>query len=109
MKNLVPSLILFSKYLEPQILADELAKLLTTAKKHAKAIYEFRTILRTLSIKRGFGYKIALIGRINSAVKTRILSITRFNKQNTQQTLSKNVSFATAQIKARIGAFGIKV
>jgi len=33
-KNFVPSLMIFSKYLEPQLLAEEVAKIVKDVKKH---------------------------------------------------------------------------
>lgn len=108
-KRLVPSLMIFSKYLEPQLLADELAKVIKNVKKHRWILKDLHKILKTLPLKRGLGYKIALIGRINGARKTRLFSLTKFKQHKSHQTLSKNVNFAMSQAKARIGTFGIKV
>jgi hypothetical protein len=108
-KSFVPSLMLFSKYLEPQLLAEEIAKIVKDVKKHRWILKDIHRILRTLPLKRGLGYKIALIGRINGARKTRLFSLTKFKQHKSHQTLSENVNFAMAQAKARIGTFGIKV
>jgi len=108
-KNFVPSLMIFSKYLEPQLLAEEVAKIVKDVKKHRWILKDIHRILRTLPLKRGLGYKIALIGRINGARKARLFSLTKFKQHRSHQTLSENVNFAMAQVKARIGTFGIKV
>ena len=108
-KSFVPSLMIFSKYLEPQLLAEEVAKIVKDVKKHRWILKDIHKILRTLPLKRGLGYKIALIGRINGARKARLFSLTKFKQHKSHQTLSENVNFAMAQVKARIGTFGIKV
>jgi len=59
--------------------------------------------------KRGVGYRIALLGRINGANKSRILYLKKLNRNRSRQTFSKNVNFAMAQARATIGVFGVKI
>ena len=60
-------------------------------------------------MKRGIGYRIALIGRIDGANKSRTLYLRKLNKSRARQTFSKNINFAMAQARATIGAFSIKI
>ena len=107
MKQFLPILSLFIKYLNPQILADHIAKEFEKTKKHRKIIFAIKNALRSLKFARGIGYRIAIIGRINSSKKSRAIYL----KKNTliRQNFEKKVNYATAQAKARIGSFGIKV
>ena len=107
--NLIITLTLFAKYLEAQPLADYLAKIIGATKKHALILKVIKTILRTLHFKRGVGYRIALIGRINGANKSRTLYLKKLNRNRSRQTFSKNVNFAMSQARATIGAFGVKI
>lgn len=66
-----------------------------------------REILKILRLGKNVGYKVALAGRINSADKSRLIYITRKNVP--LQVFDKNMNFAYAQAKARIGVFGIKI
>jgi hypothetical protein len=109
MSNLTSVLTLFAKYLEVQPLADYLAKIIGDTKKHALILKIIKTVLRTVHFKRGIGYRIALIGRINGANKSRTLYLKKLNRNRARQTLSKNVNFAMAQARATIGAFGVKI
>lgn len=103
------TLTLFAKYLDPQPLADHLAEIIGTTKKHAIILKLMKTILQTLHFKRGVGYRIALIGRINGTNKSRTFYLKKLNRNRARQTFLKNVNFATAQARATIGAFGVKI
>jgi len=107
--NLTTTLTLFAKYLEVQPLADHLAKIIGETKKHALTLKVIKTVLRTLRFKRGIGYRIALIGRINGAKKSRTIYLKKLNRNRSRQAFCKNVNFAMAQARATIGAFGVKV
>jgi hypothetical protein len=78
-------------------------------KKHRWLLNDIHTILKRLPLGIGLGYKIVLIGRIDGARKTRIISLAKFNRYRSQQTFSNHVNFAMTQTTARIGTFGIKV
>jgi ribosomal protein S3 len=106
---LTTTLTLFVKYLDPQPLADHLAKIIGATKKHASTLKLIKTVLRTLHFKRGVGYRIALIGRINGANKSRTIYLKKLNRNRPRQTFSKNVNFAMSQARATIGAFGVKI
>ena len=43
------------------------------------------TILRTFHLKRGLGYRIALIGRINGANKSRTIYLRKLNRNRSRQ------------------------
>ena len=90
-------------------MADQLAKIIGDTKKHALVLKIIKTILRTLRLKRGVGYRIALVGRINGANKSRIIYLKKLNRNRSRQTFLKNVNFAMSQAQATIGAFGVKV
>lgn len=107
--ELVPVLTLFAKYLDPQPLADTLAKVIGTTKKHAEALKTVEAVMRTLNLKRGIGYRISLMGRINGANKSRAIYLKKFKRNRPRQTFSRKVNFAMAQARAQIGAFGIKI
>jgi hypothetical protein len=107
--NLTTTLTLFAKYLDPQPLADHLAKIIGATKKHALTLKLIKTVLRTVHFKRGVGYRIALIGRINGANKSRTIYLKKLNRNRPRQTFSKNVNFAMSQARATIGAFGVKI
>ena len=107
--NLITTLTLFVKYLDPQPLADYLAKIIGETKKHAIILKILKTALRTLHFKRGLGYRIALSGRINGKNKTRTFYLKKLNRNRPRQSFSKNVNFAMAQARASIGAFGVKI
>ena len=106
-KYFIPTLMHFSKNLDPQILADIFAKVLYKAKKQTWMLNTIKDILKMLKLDKNVGYKIALAGRINSADKSRLVYITRKNVP--LQVFDKNMNFAYSQAKARIGVFGIKI
>lgn len=106
-RSFVPIASLFIKYLNPQILADHIAKEFEKTKYHYGIIYALAQALRALPFARAKGYRIAIIGRINSASKTRSYILNR--NVLIRQNFSKKVNFASAQARARIGSFGIKV
>lgn len=107
MQTFTPILSLFIKYLNPQILADHIAKEFEKTKKHKHIIYALSTTLRSLKFSRAIGYKIAIAGRINSSKKSRSYYLAK--KTLIRQNFSKKVNFAFSQARARIGSFGIKV
>ena len=106
-KYLIPTLIEFSRSLDPQLLAIFLAKVLHKAKKQTWFINTIKYILQAIRLPRNIGYKIILTGRINSKKKSRLIYIMR--KQITLQVFDNNMNFAYSQAKARIGTFGIKI
>lgn len=107
MRQFLPVLTLFIKYLNPQILADHIATEFEKTKKHRKIFFALKTALRALKFYRGIGYRIAIVGRLNSAAKSHTYYLTKncLSRLN----FSNKVNYATAQAKGRIGAFGIKV
>lgn len=107
MQTFTPILSLFIKYLNPQILADHIAKEFEKTKKHKHIIYALSTTLRSLKFSRAIGYRIAIAGRINSSKKSRSYYLAK--KTLIRQNFSKKVNFAFSQARARIGSFGIKV
>ena len=107
--SLLTTLTLFVKYLDPQPFADHLAKLIGKTKKHAQLLKSVESILRTFSLKRGLGYRIALVGRINGANKSKTLYLRKLNRNRSRQTFAKKVNFALAHARALIGTFGVKV
>lgn len=109
MSNLVTTLTLFAKYLDPQPLADALAKVIGNTKKHVSALKLVENVLRTLNFQRGVGYRIGLTGRANGAEKSHVMYLRKLNRNRPRQTFSKNVNFAMAQARATIGTFGIKI
>jgi len=106
-KYFIPTLMHFSRTLNPQPLSDLLAKVMYKAKKQTWMLNTIKDILRMLKLGKNVGYKIALAGRINSADKSRLIYITRKNVP--LQVFDKNMNFAYSQAKARIGVFGIKI
>jgi ribosomal protein S3 len=109
MPELISTLTLFAKYLEPQPLADNLAKIIGQTKRHADALKTVENVLRTLNFKRAVGYRISLIGRINGANKSRAIYLTKFKRNRPSQNFSRKVNFAMAQARAQIGTFGIRI
>lgn len=109
MSNLITTLTLFAKYLDPQPLAEALAKVIGNTKKHVSALKLVESVLRTLNLKRGVGYRIGLTGRANGADKSHVMYLRKLNRNRPRQTFSKNVNFAMAQARATIGTFGIKI
>lgn len=107
MQSFLPAAVLFIKYLNPQLLADHLAKEFEKTKRHNTVIYAMKAALRSLRFSRAKGYRIAIRGRFNSAEKTRTFCLAR--NLVSCQTFSQKVNFAYAQSRARIGSFGIKV
>ena len=107
MQSFTPILSLFIKYLDPQILADHLAKEFEKTKKHKPILYGLSAALRFLHMTRGLGYRISISGRINSSAKSRVFYLKR--QTAVRQTFSKRINFASAQSRARIGAFGVKI
>jgi ribosomal protein S3 len=102
-------LTLLTKFLDPQPLADHLAKIIGDTKSHASILKIMKSVLRALKFKRGLGYRIALSGRINGTNKSRTFYVKTLNEDRSRQTFSKNVNFAMSQARATIGAFGIKI
>ncbi len=107
MREFTPVLSLAIKYMNPQLIADHIAKEFEKTKNHKWLLSALGTVLRTLKFARSQGFRIAIHGRINSADKTRVYYI----KKNVliRQQFIENVNFASAQAKGRIGSFGIKV
>jgi ribosomal protein S3 len=101
--------LIFAKYADPQFLANELAKFIKRVKKQNWFLSDVNKILRLIPVKRGFAYKIAIIGRINGATKTRMFSLTKFKQYKSNQNFTKNINFAMAHAKTHIGIFGIKI
>ena len=106
-KYFIPTLMYFSRTLDPQPLANLLAKVVFKAKKQSWLLSTLQYILKIIKLNSNVGYKIALAGRINSADKSRLIYITRKNVP--LQVFDKNMNFAYSQAKARIGVFGIKI
>jgi len=106
-RNFMPIASLFIKYLNPQLLADFIAKEFERTKHHQAIIYGLANALKSLPFTRAKGYRIAIVGRINSSDKSRSFLINRnvFSRQN----FSSKINFASTQARARIGSFGIKV
>lgn len=107
MHSFMPMASLFIKYLNPQLLADHIAKEFEKTKHHKNILYALSNALRALPFARAKGYRISIVGRINSASKSRSYLLKR--NVFSRQTFSTKVNFASSQAKARIGAFGIKV
>jgi hypothetical protein len=107
--NFLTTVTLFSKYLNPQPLAEHLAKLINQSKNHSSVVKFTETLLHTVQMKRGVGYRIALIGRLDGANKSRTLCLKKLNRNRARQTFSKNVTFAMAHARASIGVFSIKI
>ena len=106
-RSFVPIASLFIKYLNPQLLADHIAKEFERTKHHQGIIFGLSQALRSLPFARAKGYRIAIAGRINSASKSRSYLLKR--NVLVRQDFSKKVNFASSQARARIGSFGIKV
>lgn len=106
-KYFIPSLMYFTRTLDPQILVELLAKVVYKAKKQTWMLSTIKDILKMIKLGRNVGYKIALAGRINSADKSRLIYITKKNVP--LQVFDKNMNFAYSQAEARIGVFGIKI
>jgi len=106
-KYFIPSLMYFSRTLDPQVLVEILAKVVYKAKKQTWMLSNVKDILKMIKLGKNVGYKIALAGRINSADKSRLIYITRKNVP--LQVFDKNMNFAYSQAEARIGVFGIKI
>lgn len=106
-RNFMPIASLCIKYLNPQLLADFIAKEFERTKHHQAIIYGLANALKSLPFTRAKGYRIAIVGRINSSDKSRSFLINRnvFSRQN----FSSKINFASTQARARIGSFGIKV
>lgn len=109
MSNLISTLTIFAKYLDPQPLADHIAAIIGATKRHGSVLKLLETALRMLNFRRGIGYRIALTGRINGAKKTRTFYLAKLKRERPRQTFDKNVNFATTQARATIGAFGVKI
>lgn len=107
--NLITTVVHFSKYLDPQPLADHFAKLIGETKKHAHILRFMKDILRTIHLKRGVGYRIALTGRINGKNKSRTFYVRKLKRSRSRQTFLKNVNFARAHARATIGAFSVRI
>lgn len=106
-RTFMPIASLFITYLNPQLLADFIAKEFERTKHHQAIIYGLANALKSLPFTRAKGYRIAIVGRINSSDKSRSFLINRnvFSRQN----FSSKINFASTQARARIGSFGIKV
>ena len=105
--RLLPILSLFSKDLDPKLLAQQIAKELEGTKNHWPIIYTVRNILRTYQIKQLRGYRIGIYGKINSSDRTRLFYIN--SGRIPIQTFSEQINYASAQSRARAGTFGIKI
>ena len=106
-KYFLPTLSYFSRTLDPRPLADLLAKVIYRAKKQTFMLGTVQEILKILHLSPKVGYKVALSGRIKSADKSRLIYIKKKNVP--LQVFHKNMNYAYAQAKARIGVFGIKI
>ena len=109
MPNLISTLMVFAKYLNPQPLSDHLAEIVGDTKKHANILKMMKVILRTIHFKRGLGYQIKLSGRINGRNKRKRFNLDKLNRRRSRQTFSNMVNSAFSQAGASIGAFGIKM
>jgi len=106
-RTFMPTASLFIKYLNPQLLADHIAKEFEKNKYHQAIIYGLSQALQSLPFARAKGYRIAIVGRINSSDKSRSFLLKR--NVIARQDFSRKINFASSQARARIGSFGIKV
>lgn len=107
MRNFVPIASLFIKYLNPQILADHIAKEFERTKHHKNILFGLTEALSALPFARAKGYRVAISGRISSSDKSRSYYINK--NVLIRQNFNSKVNFASTQARARIGSFGIKV
>ncbi len=107
--KLITTLTLFVKYLDPQPVVDQIAEIIGGTKKHIATLKLIETVLRTFHLKRGLGYRMALVGRINGANKSRTIYLRKLNRNRSRQNFSKNVNYALAHARATIGTFAIKL
>jgi len=107
MQNFITTLLVFSQTLNPQPLADHLTKMLKKTKKHTWFLNDVQQALKSMPFKRAIGYRIAIMGRLNSSNKSRSMYLIR--KSIPKQSFDQNINFAISQAQARIGAFGVKI
>lgn len=106
-KRILPILLIFMKYLDPQILVNYIARELEYTHAQTHVLFMLRQILLLIPLKRLIAYRIAIFGRINGAKKARTIFL---NKGRIPlQNLSKNINFDLGHSRARVGTFGIKM
>ena len=106
-KRILPVLVMFMKYLDPQILVNYIAQELEYTHAQTQVLFMLRQILLLIPLKRLIAYRIAIFGRINGAKKARTIFL---NKGRIPlQNLSKNINFALGHSRARVGTFGVKM
>ena len=106
-KYFIPTLMYFSRTLDPTFFVNILSKVLYKAKKQTWMLSTIKELLKLVPFGKNVGYKISLSGRINSSDKSRLIYITRKNVP--LQVFDKNMNYAYSQAKTRIGVFGIKM
>lgn len=106
-KTWIANWLLFAKLLDPQLLADQIARLFDTTNKHWLILNALRFLLRYLPSKRGLQFRIGLFGKISKSTRTKAVYITK-HTMPTQKFVSYT-NYAAAQSQGRVGAIGVKV
>jgi len=106
-QRLVPLLAVFTNYLDPEPLVDQIAYEFEKTKFHSPIKYQITDALKSLLMQRGLKYTIGIIGKFNGSRRRRKLFINR--RAVCVQEFTKRVNYAQTEARARTGSFGIKM
>jgi len=107
MENFIPLFSIFSTYLEPQVITDQIAKEFEKTKNHYRLYQNLQIIFSLLSLVKTLGFKIGVYGRFNASTRTKKVYINyRTFPVNTYQ---QRINYSLTHSHARIGSFGIKL
>jgi hypothetical protein len=102
-----PTLITYGKFLQPQMLADAIAQEIALTKQHRQLLRNIREFIYKLRSFQLLAYRIAIIGKLNGANRTKLFVIKR--GAIPIQRFNKRMTYGLSQAQARTGTFGIKV
>ena len=95
------------KYLDAQLLADEISNLLRKRKTHTTIFNTLRTVADAFPQSSLISYCIIVIGKINSKNRAERLFVAQGHIPI--QTFSERINFGLSQAKTPTGTFGIRV
>ena len=97
----------YHKYLNAQILADEIARLMHKRKHHTTIFHTVKTLIDAFPVNQIVSYHITISGKINS--KSRATNIIVSQGHIPTQHFSSRINFGLSQAKTPTGTFGVRV
>ena len=105
--QIFPFLLAAHKYLNAQLLAEQISRFIRKKKKHYNIFYIIYDLWSALKLNRALSYQISITGKLNSKPRARKFYIVKGHIPN--QSFTKRINFGLTQAKTPTGTFGIRV